>query len=90
VYEQDSIVSLYWYGKAKHININCDLQYGWPVPDTMDAMPCREATFFHRTYTIPFNTRLDYQLIIDTTASTDPRNPDITPSGFGPHSEGVG
>jgi len=87
VYEKDSIVSLYWYGKAKHVCINGDLQYGWSVPDTMDAVPCGETTFFHRTYTLPFNTRLDYQLIIDTTVSTDPRNKDITPSGFGPHSE---
>ncbi|MCX6281240.1 MAG: alpha/beta hydrolase-fold protein [Bacteroidetes bacterium] len=87
VYEKDSIVSLYWYGKAKHVCINGDLQFGWSVPDTMDAVPCGETTFFHRTYTLPFNTRLDYQLIIDTTATTDPRNLHITPSGFGPHSE---
>jgi enterochelin esterase-like enzyme len=87
VYEKDSIVSLYWCGKAKHVSINGDLQFGWSVPDTMDAVPCGETTFFHRTYTLPFNTRLDYQLIIDSTANTDPRNPDITPSGFGPHSE---
>jgi enterochelin esterase family protein len=87
LYEKDSIVSLYWYGKAKHVCINGDLQFGWSVPDTMDAVPCGETTFFHRTYTLPFNTRLDYQLIVDTMAITDPRNPAITPSGFGPHSE---
>ena len=87
VYETDSIVSLYWYGKAKHVYINGDLQFAWSALDTMDFVPCGDSAFFHRTYTIPPDARLDYQFRIDSTYTTDPRNPAITPSGYGPHSE---
>ncbi|HEX9253541.1 MAG TPA: alpha/beta hydrolase-fold protein, partial [Ignavibacteriaceae bacterium] len=30
---------------------------------------------------------IDYQLIVDDSTITDPRNPIVTPSGFGPHSQ---
>jgi hypothetical protein len=33
VVEKDSIVILYWFGKAKQVLINGDLQPGWSVPD---------------------------------------------------------
>ena len=44
-------------------------------------------SFFHRTETAPADARLDYQLVADGRYITDPQNPRITPSGFGPHSE---
>ena len=87
VVENDSIVSLYWFGKSKQVLINGDLQLGWSRPDTMRNIPCGENAFFHITYKIPSDSRLDYQFIVDSTVTTDPRNPVITPSGYGPHSE---
>jgi enterochelin esterase-like enzyme len=87
IIEKDSVVSLYWFGKSKYVFINGDLQYGWAAPDTMEMVPCGENRFFFRTYTVPADARLDYQFTIDTTVTTDPRNPSVTPSGYGPHSE---
>jgi len=85
--EHDSVVSLYWYGKAALVLIDGDLQLGWTGSDQMQAVPCGSKRFFYQTYTIPTDSRLDYQFKVDTTVTTDPRNPAITPSGYGPHSE---
>jgi len=87
VIEKDSIVSLYWFGKAKQVLINGDLQSGWSVPDTMEAVPCGKDTFFHISYVVPRDARLDYQFAVDSIITVDLRNPAITPSGYGPHSE---
>ncbi len=87
VIEKESIVSLYWFGKAKQVMINGDLQSGWSVPDTMEIVHCGDDAFFHITYIVPRDARLDYQVIVDTSVTLDPRNPAITPSGYGPHSE---
>jgi len=87
VIEKDSIVSLYWFGKAKQVMINGDLQSGWSAPDKMENVPCGKDAFFHITYIVPPNARLDYQVIVDTSLTLDPRNPASTPSGYGPHSE---
>jgi enterochelin esterase-like enzyme len=87
VIESDSTVSLYWYGKAISVSVNGDLQQGWSAPDPMARIDCGDNAFFHITYIVPPDSRLDYQLVIDTITVTDPRNPVITPSGYGPHSE---
>ena len=85
--EHDSVISLYWYGNATQVLINGDLQLGWAGSDKMQAVPCGIKSFFYQTYTIPVDSRLDYQFKVDETVTTDPRNPGITPSGYGPHSE---
>jgi len=87
VYEADSIFSLYWFGKAKQILLYGDLQAGWSVPDTLIPIPCGESAFFHATYVVPPDARLDYQFEIDSVFMTDERNPVITPSGYGLHSQ---
>jgi len=87
VIEKDCIVSLYWFGKAKQVMITGDLQSGWSVPDTMENVPCGKDAFFHITYIVPPDARLDYQFAVDSTITIDLRNPAITPSGYGPHSE---
>jgi enterochelin esterase-like enzyme len=87
IIEQDSLVGFYWLGKAHSVVINGDLQLGWSRPDTLEPIPCVDDTLFVRTYTIPPDARLDYQLIVDGKTTTDPHNPRITPSGFGLHSE---
>lgn len=87
VIERDTLVSLYWYGKAEKVLVNGDLQQGWSFPDAMASVPIGENTFFYISYFVPSDARLDYQLIIDTLHTTDPGNPNITPSGYGPHSE---
>jgi enterochelin esterase family protein len=87
VIESDSILNLYWYGKANTVVLNGDLQLGWSVPDTLDAIACNGQTFFHRTLTLPKDARIDYIFTIDSLTVTDPRNPAITPGGYGMHSE---
>jgi enterochelin esterase-like enzyme len=85
--ENDTLASFVWFGKAKVVAINGDLQYGWSRPDTIESIPCGNDTLFARVYTLPPDARLDYLLLVDGRETTDPRNPRITPSGFGPHSE---
>ncbi|MBE0637199.1 MAG: esterase family protein, partial [Bacteroidales bacterium] len=86
IFESDTVVSLYWYGKADQVLIYSDL-HGWSVPDTLNSIPCGGFTFFHKSYILPFDARIDYQFQIDTLFTIDERNPSITPSGYGPHSE---
>jgi enterochelin esterase-like enzyme len=85
--ESDTVFSLYWYGQAGHVVVNGDLQSGWSAPDTLYPVTCGDSTFFCITYTVPSDTRLDYQLCTDSVYTTDPSNPVITPSGYGAHSE---
>lgn len=87
VYENDTTVSLYWYGKAKNVSVNGDLQSGWSKAEELIRLRCGDNSLFYKTFNAPVDARLDYQFIIDTIYTTDPRNPDITPSGFGPHSQ---
>ncbi len=87
VIESDSIFSLYWFGKATRVLVNGDLQSGWTSADTMNAVNCGENRFFHISYKVPPDARLDYQLRVDSIDMTDPRNPVVTPSGYGPHSQ---
>ena len=85
--ENGSLVHFVWYGKANTVVLNGDLQRGWSSPDTMQSIPCGDFSFFYRSYVVPPDTRVDYQIIVDGKYGTDPRNPRITPSGYGPHSE---
>lgn len=86
IIESDTVVSLYWYGKANQVLIYSDLN-GWSVPDTLNSIPCGEFTFFHASYILPYDARIDYQFQIDTLFTIDERNSSITPSGYGNHSE---
>jgi enterochelin esterase-like enzyme len=87
IIENNSLVHFVWYGKANTVIINGDLQRGWSRPDTLKSIPCGEWSCFYSSYVVPPDTRIDYQFNVDGTWVTDPRNPRITPSGFGPHSE---
>lgn len=87
IVENNSDVHFVWYGRATTVILNGDLQRGWTVPDTMESVPCGDFTFFYRSYIVPPDTRVDYQFNVDGKYGTDPRNPKITPSGYGPHSE---
>ncbi len=81
------LACFYWYGKANSVLINGDIQYGWAIPDTMNLISCGGSKFFYKMYSLPADARIDYQLIADGSIITDPRNPMITPSGFGEHSQ---
>ncbi len=87
IIEDGSTAIFYWYGKANSVLINGDIQLGWTVPDTMNRVSCGYEDFFYKIYFLPADTRIDYQLIVDDSTITDPRNPIVTPSGFGPHSQ---
>jgi len=87
IIESGGVVHFVWFGTAKTVVLNGDLQRGWSHPDTLDSVPCGSASLFYRTYTVPTDARVDYQFIVDGKYGTDPRNPLITPSGYGPHSE---
>jgi enterochelin esterase family protein len=85
--ENGSLAHFVWFGKANTVVLNGDLQRGWSSPDTLESIPCGDYSFFYRSYMVPPDTRVDYQFIVDGKTGTDPRNPRITPSGYGPHSE---
>lgn len=87
IVEKGGEVHFVWFGKATVVAINGDVQGGWSYPDTMESIPCGEASFFYRSYLLPPDTRVDYQFIVDGRYTTDARNPRVTPSGYGPHSE---
>jgi enterochelin esterase family protein len=87
IIESDSIVSIYWYGKADTVILNSDLHLGLSAPDTLDAIACNGQTFFHCTFTLPIDARIDYTLTIGTVTAPDPNNPVITPGGYGAHSQ---
>ncbi len=85
--EGDSLVHFIYFGQAETVLLNGDLQAGWSRPDTMRQIYCGGERLFYRSYTLPPDARLDYLFIIDGVTRLDPRNPRMTPSGFGPHSE---
>ena len=87
IVEKGSLAHFVWFGKANTVIVMGDLQRAWSHPDTMESIPCGDSSFFHRSYVVPSDARVDYQFIVDGKWCTDPRNPRITPSGFGPHSE---
>jgi enterochelin esterase-like enzyme len=87
IIESDSVFSLYWFGKAGRVLVNGDLQKGWAEADSMNRINVGESAFFFISYKVPRDSRLDYTLTIDSVTVTDPRNPSVTPSGYGPHSE---
>lgn len=86
IIDQDSLLHFVFYGKAGSLSVNGNLQH-WIAPDSMIKIECGDSTFFYRTYGVPQNARLDYQMIVDGNYQLDPRNPHHTPSGFGNHSE---
>jgi enterochelin esterase-like enzyme len=86
IIEQDSILHFVLYGMADSVSVNGNLQF-WNEPVSLKKIPCGPFSFFYRTFIVPPDARLDYQLIVNGKYITDPQNPRITPSGFGPHSE---
>jgi enterochelin esterase-like enzyme len=87
--ESDRLAAFFWYGNAKAVSINDDLQHGWATPEALESIPCGEDSFCFRIYQAPSDARLDYVLSIDGKETTDPRNPRVSPSAFGAHSEFV-
>jgi enterochelin esterase family protein len=87
IIEDNQLACFYWYGKASSVLITGDIQFGWAMPDTMEAIPCGEEKFFYKIYSLPPDARIDYQFKVDDSITTDPRNQFITPSGFGLHSQ---
>ena len=86
VVEHDSLLHFVYYGRAGSVLLNGNLQR-WNDPDTMHRIDCGGTSFFYRSYVVPSDARLDYQFMVDGTVQLDPLNSNITPSGFGPHSE---
>jgi enterochelin esterase-like enzyme len=87
IYESNTEFSLYWFGNAEVITVNGDFQSGWSKPDTLKYISCANNKFFFISYRVPEDARLDYQFCVDSIYGIDPRNPRITPSGYGDHSE---
>lgn len=84
--ENDSTVDFIYYGQADTLLLNGNIQR-WSRPDTMERIDCGGLSFFYRTYMLPPDARFDYQLIVDGRYQLDPRNTNVTPSGYGAHSE---
>lgn len=86
IIEQDSVLHFVLYGDADSVAVISDLQR-WNFSDPLTKLPCGLYSLFYRTYIVPSHARLDYKFIINGSEKLDPQNPNITPSGFGPHSE---
>lgn len=84
--EGDSTANFIYYGAVDTVLLNGNIQH-WIHPDTMKKIVCGDSSFFYASYLLPPDARLDYQFIIRGASRLDPRNPHITPSGYGPHSE---
>lgn len=87
LFESDSVFSLFWYGKADRVLVAGDLQSAWTIPDTLIQVDGGINDLFYISYKVPPDTRLDYEFVIDSVYATDPANPVIVPSGYGPHSQ---
>ncbi|MBK8660950.1 MAG: hypothetical protein IPN18_03745 [Ignavibacteriales bacterium] len=87
VIEESSLACFFWYGKADTVMIQGDIQMAWTGADTMKAINCGDSTFFFKIYSLPKDARIDYLYLVDGVETIDPRNPVITPSGFGNHSQ---
>jgi enterochelin esterase-like enzyme len=85
--EGDNLAGIAWYGRAQRVSINGDLQRAWTRPEPLEAIACGDHTFFYCLHRAEPDARLDYLLNVDGRDTPDPRNPQVTPSGFGPHSE---
>ena len=83
----DCLAGFFWYGRAQVVRINGDLQHGWAAPEPLEVIPCGENSFFYKICQTPPDARLDYVLSIDGKDSPDARNPRVSPSAFGAHSE---
>ena len=83
----DNLVGIFWYGPAQTVTLNGDLQWAWSRPEPLAAIACGDNTFFYCLHQAAADARLDYLLNVDGRDIVDPRNPRVTPSGFGPHSE---
>lgn len=86
IIEQDSLLHFVLYGIADSVYVNGNLQH-WNEPARMEKILCGPYSLFYRSFVVPPDARLDYQLIINGVYKLDPQNPYVTPSGFGPHSE---
>lgn len=87
VIEGSSLACFFWYGKAVTVTIMGDIQMAWAGQDTMKVINCGDSTFFYKVYSLPEDARIDYLYLVDGFETTDPRNPIITPSGYGNHSQ---
>lgn len=87
VVEENGIACFYWFGDAKTVLINGDIQSGWSAPEDMNMVSCGREKFFYKIYSLPADARVDYQFIVDNNTITDPRNPVTTPTGFGLNSQ---
>jgi enterochelin esterase family protein len=85
---EDSILAcFYWFGSASLVLINGDIHSGWSRPDIMKYISCGDEKFFFAVCTLPPDSRVDYQFVVDGKTITDPRNKVISPSGYGFNSQ---
>lgn len=87
IIESDTVASFYWYGKAGKVLMYCDLFDGWSKQVLLQVVSCGDSSFFYGSFILPTDARVDYQFQIDSIFTTDKRNPIITPSGYGKHSQ---
>lgn len=86
IIEQDSVVHFVLYGLADSVNVNGSM-FRWQQSQPLTKLPCGPYSLFYRTVILPPEGRFDYTYSISGKTVTDPQNPRVVPSGFGPHSE---
>ena len=91
--EHDSLLHFVWYGRADSVFITGALQSGWRSPERMFKVVCgdsaRSPAFFHRSYTVPPDSRIEYKLIVDGVYQLDSTNRRVTPPSDFVNSEAV-
>ncbi|MGK6349654.1 alpha/beta hydrolase [Parapedobacter sp. DT-150] len=80
IIEGEKDVHFIWYGKAKDLQIEGDLQRAWAIPETLNRIACGERDFFHISYTIPPDAIMEYRFIADGKRVIDLGNPRVTQS----------
>ena len=81
--EQDSLLHFVWFGRADSVFVAGALPGSWQTPVRMNSIPCGEDTsspaLWHRTYTVPPDSRIEYKFIVDGAYILDPTNRRTTP-----------
>lgn len=77
VIEPDGWVHFLVYTHADSVYVQGDLQNGWAIPHKLSLIPCGDKNLFYKSYQIPKNSQIEYQLVVDGKMQLDSLNPDV-------------
>ncbi len=90
IIENDSVLVFVWFGRADSVLVNGSLQSGWRRPEKLERVACGgDSALFFRSYVVPSDAALEYQLVVDGRYMLDPGNVRTTPGGDFTNSQAV-